>query len=430
MPRDTLALEAMAGTVLEEKYRLLRVIGSGAMAHVYEAEQIRLGRSVAVKIMRTGLMADKRSLERFRTEGLAASRINHPHAIAIYDLGVTKDGVPFLVMELLRGKTLANLLLEEPFTMERIVSMAAQILSALEEAHTCGVIHRDLKSENVIVDVRRDGSDFAKVLDFGIAAFQDRPDLSIVGTPEYMAPEQALGDPVDLRADVYAAGVLLYEMLTGELPLVAKTPMATIVAHQTRAPDPPSRHAFGIPAGADALVLRALAKRPEDRFPSMEALAAEAARVRAGLARTTQPGAAARPSRPRAETVALPPAPIRLSRRIPWPAIAAAVLVVAAGALAAAILRSGASPVRVGMAPAVAAPPPAAAPAKREEPPPPAPPPPALVEEAASARAAPPPAADPARPARKAARRSPPRDPDAELKDPYGGAGQLKDPFQ
>jgi serine/threonine-protein kinase len=268
MPRDTLALEAMAGTVLEEKYRLLRVIGSGAMAHVYEAEQLRLGRSVAVKIMRTGLMADKRSLERFRTEGLAASRINHPHAIAIYDLGVTKDGVPFLVMELLRGKTLANLLLEDPFLMERIVTMAAQILSALEEAHTCGVIHRDLKSENVIVDVRRDGSDFSKVLDFGIAAFQDRPDMSIVGTPEYMAPEQIRGEAPKPQTDIYAMGIMLYEMIVGRTPFSGVTLSQLLERHLTEVPQPPSRLVPSCPRELDAIVLRALEKDPQKRFAS------------------------------------------------------------------------------------------------------------------------------------------------------------------
>src|SRR5438046_545727 len=115
MPRDTLALEAMAGTVLEDKYRLVRILGSGAMAHVYEAEQVRLGRSVAVKIMRVALASDRRSLDRFRIEGLAASRINHPNAIAIYDVGVTKDGIPFMVMEHLRGTTLANALATQRF---------------------------------------------------------------------------------------------------------------------------------------------------------------------------------------------------------------------------------------------------------------------------------------------------------------------------
>src|SRR5262249_30011862 len=159
MSRDTLSLDAMAGAVLEDKYKLIRVLGSGAMAHVYEAEQLRLGRSVAVKIMRVALVSDKRSVERFRTEALAASRINHPNAIAIYDVGVTKDGVPFMVMEHLRGTTLAETLGERPLSVERIVSIGAQILSALEEAHGCGVIHRDLKSENVVLEQRRDGTD-------------------------------------------------------------------------------------------------------------------------------------------------------------------------------------------------------------------------------------------------------------------------------
>src|SRR6266545_7028984 len=123
MARDTVALDAMAGTVLEDKYRLQRILGSGAMAHVYEAEQLRLGRSVAVKIMRVALVSDKRSVERFRTEALAASRINHPNAIAIYDVGVTRDGVPYMVMEHLRGVTLAAALATQRFPVERIVNV-------------------------------------------------------------------------------------------------------------------------------------------------------------------------------------------------------------------------------------------------------------------------------------------------------------------
>src|SRR5215475_16010615 len=121
LARDTVSLDAMAGTVLEDKYRLVRILGSGAMAHVYEAEHLRLGRSVAVKIMRVALASDRRSVERFRTEALAASRINHPNAIAIYDVGVTKDGVPYMVMEHLRGTTLAQALADRNFTVERMV---------------------------------------------------------------------------------------------------------------------------------------------------------------------------------------------------------------------------------------------------------------------------------------------------------------------
>jgi serine/threonine-protein kinase len=265
----------MAGTLLEDKYRLIRVLGSGAMAHVYEAEQMRLGRSVAVKIMRVALASDKRSLERFRTEALAASRINHPNAIAIYDVGVTKDGVPYIVMEHLRGITLAQALADRTFSVERVVSVGSQVLAALDEAHGCGVIHRDLKSENVVLEARRDGSDFVKVLDFGIAAFVGSADASIVGTPEYMAPEQIRGDPPVPATDIYAMGVMLYEMVTGRTPFAGVALSALLERHLAEIPTPPSRITH-CPPVLEAIIQRALEKDPRRRFP-------DAREMRAGL---------------------------------------------------------------------------------------------------------------------------------------------------
>jgi tetratricopeptide (TPR) repeat protein/tRNA A-37 threonylcarbamoyl transferase component Bud32 len=271
MPRDTLALDGMAGTVLEDKYRLVRVLGSGAMAHVYEAEQLRLGRSVAVKMLRVALLSDRKSLERFRTEALAASRINHPNAIAIYDVGITPDGVPFIVMEHLRGITLAGALAAQRFPVERIVNVGAQILSALEEAHGCGVIHRDLKSENVVLEARRDGTDFVKVLDFGIAAFVGSGDQSVVGTPEYMAPEQIRGDPPRPATDLYAMGVMLYEMIVGRTPFAGVSLTTLLERHLTEAPVPPDELA-ACPEILSATVLRALEKDPEARFEDARAM--------------------------------------------------------------------------------------------------------------------------------------------------------------
>jgi tetratricopeptide (TPR) repeat protein/tRNA A-37 threonylcarbamoyl transferase component Bud32 len=260
-------VEEMTGTVLEEKYRLVRVLGSGAMAHVYEAEQLRLGRSVAVKVMRGSLLGDKKSLERFRNEGLAASRINHPHAIAIYDVGVTQAGVPFLVMEHLRGKTLSALLVEQPLSPARIAAISAQILSALEEAHNCGVIHRDLKADNVVVETRRDGTDFVKVLDFGIAAFVDRPDQSIVGTPEYMSPEAIRGAQPAPSMDIYSMGILLYEMIVGRTPFAGvPTITSTLGKHLSEAPQPPHEIVPGCPRLLSDVVLRALEKDPARRI--------------------------------------------------------------------------------------------------------------------------------------------------------------------
>ncbi len=284
MDRDTVALEAMAGTVLEEKYRLLRILGSGAMAHVYEAEQLRLGRSVAVKVMRVALASDRRSLERFRTEALAASRINHPNAIAIYDVGVTEDGIPFLVMEHLRGTTLAAARAEKEFPVERIVNIGAQVLSALEEAHGCGVIHRDLKSENVVLEQRRDGSDFVKVLDFGIAAFVGSADQSIVGTPEYMAPEQIRGEPPAPSTDLYAMGIMLYEMIAGHTPFAGEQLSAMLEQHLVQQPTPPHEVA-PCPPELSEVVMRALEKDPADRFPDARSMREALLQVMGGTQR-------------------------------------------------------------------------------------------------------------------------------------------------
>jgi eukaryotic-like serine/threonine-protein kinase len=284
MARDTLALEAMAGTILEDKYKLGRILGSGAMAHVYEAEQLRLGRSVAVKIMRVALASDRRSLDRFRTEALAASRINHPNAIAIYDVGVTRDRIPFLVMERLRGTTLAAARAASPFPVDRIINIGAQVLSALDEAHELGVVHRDLKSENVVLEPRRDGSDFVKVLDFGIAAFVGSQDQSIVGTPEYMAPEQIRGEPPEPSTDLYSMGIMLYEMVTGRTPFAGAQLAEMLELHLLEVPEPPE-HLADCPEPLSTLIMRALAKEPGGRFASAREMRGELLGISGGTQR-------------------------------------------------------------------------------------------------------------------------------------------------
>ena len=316
--------DRMIGRLLGGRYRVMSRLGEGGMGTVYLCEHAVLGRRYAVKVLRAELSRDPELEERFRNEAIAASRIGGDNVVDVVDFGTEDDGALYYVMEALDGRSLGTILVEDgPFDVDRALALLEQVARALGAAHARGVIHRDVKPDNVFVVKRPDGTERAKVIDFGISqvtpeAGRDRITRagSIIGTPEYMAPEQAAGDPVDQRADVYALGVLAYELLTGTLPIVALTPVATLVAHQTRAPVPPSRRRPAIPPEVDRLILRALAKRPEDRPASMEAFSAALAAIR-GTAEAQAPA----PSqgggtliRQRIATVALPDG-ARLTRR-------------------------------------------------------------------------------------------------------------------
>jgi serine/threonine-protein kinase len=318
----------MLGRVLADRYRILRRIGEGGMGAVYLCEHVVLHRPLAVKVLRRELSSDPEIVERFRNEAIAASQIGQENVVSVFDIGRTDDGALYYVMEALEGTSVGAVLRTEgPLGVGRALSILEQVGRALGAAHARGVVHRDLKPDNVFVVRREDGSELAKLIDFGISKLEQAGERltqagTIIGTPEYMAPEQAAGAAVDHRADVYALGVMGYELLTGVLPFEGDTAIATLVAHQTRVVEPPSRKRVGIPPEVDALLMRALAKRPEDRFDSMTALVAEVARIRAALGPATpeplpprRPDVPAtarieapfRPSR-RGETIALPPA--------------------------------------------------------------------------------------------------------------------------
>jgi len=262
-------LEALEGVTLASKYKLLSLLGSGGMGYVYRAEQLGLRRSVAVKLLRPSKLT-KTNLDLFRSEALAASRINHPNAVAIYDFGVTDDGTPFLVMEHLRGDTLATMVERTAFATDRIIAIGAQVLSALHEAHSCSVIHCDLTSDNVIVERLRDGDDFAKVIDFGLASALDNKigGNAIVGTPEYMAPEQITGGAITPAVDIYAMGALLYEMIVGRTPFAGGTIRVVLQGHLHATPSSPIEIIPTCPPALAELVLSALAKNPADRPPT------------------------------------------------------------------------------------------------------------------------------------------------------------------
>ncbi|RMH40996.1 MAG: DUF3829 domain-containing protein, partial [Deltaproteobacteria bacterium] len=275
-----------AGVVLEDKYEIVRELGRGAMGVVYEAVHVALGKHVAIKTLHRELCGDADLLARFRQEARAASAIGHPNIVEVFDLGQVGDAA-FMVMELLAGATLADVLAQSPaLPVRRACRIASQALSALAAAHQRGIVHRDLKPENIFLARRGDESDFVKLLDFGIAkvlAGVDRPPSirdtprptqygTVMGTPQYMSPEQARGLPIDARTDIWAAGAVLYEMLTGRPPFDGDNynqVLAAIVDGYFPRPRDLAPH---VPAEVEAVVLRAMAYRREQRFDSAMAM--------------------------------------------------------------------------------------------------------------------------------------------------------------
>jgi serine/threonine-protein kinase len=282
--------EGLVGTVLGERYRLIRLIGQGGMGAVYQAEHAIIGKTIAVKVLASSYSRNPGDVQRFLQEARAASLIRHDHVVDIADFGYTPRGQAYLVMEYLEGEDLAQTLQREgALPWLRVSDITTQIGSALAAAHAKGIIHRDMKPENCF-RVRREGdADYIKVLDFGIAKIVDdrfkrdgQESLTIeggiIGTPEYVAPELCRGQKADARVDIYALGIIMYRMLTGVLPFRTDTDnyMAVLSQHLTDEPVPPRQQApgAGIPARIEAIVLRALAKDPDRRYQKVEELIA------------------------------------------------------------------------------------------------------------------------------------------------------------
>jgi serine/threonine protein kinase len=277
-------LDPLVHRVIAGNFRVEKLIGSGAMGNVYKAEQLSLGKAVAIKVLHPHLMGDEKLVLRFKREAKSASLLNHSNSIQIIDSGQDKDGTLYIAMELLAGRDLAHVIRDDfPLSVPRIVRIMTQVLSALDEAHSQGVIHRDLKPSNIMLTERRGETDFVKVCDFGIAkaAQNDKDDRAnmltiqglVCGTPEYMAPEQARGEVLDGRADLYAAAVILFQMVTGDIPFKGDTPMAIVSRHLVEAPIMPSRRRddVPIPPALDALILKGMEKNRELRFPTAQA---------------------------------------------------------------------------------------------------------------------------------------------------------------
>ena len=257
----------LTGSLFADRYRLERKLGSGGMADVWLAEDQELGRRVAVKILHERYANDEQFVERFRREATHAAGLSHPNIVSIYDRGVA-EGSYFIVMEYIEGRTLKELIVTRgPCPVPVAISYTRQILAALRYAHKNGIIHRDIKPHNVLVD--REGR--LKVADFGIAragASEMTEAGSIVGTAQYLSPEQARGAPVDESSDLYSTGIVLYELLTGTVPFTGETPVEIAMKHLSQTPDAPSARRPDIPHDLDLVVLRALAKEPADRYRS------------------------------------------------------------------------------------------------------------------------------------------------------------------
>jgi serine/threonine-protein kinase len=295
------AVAELAGKEIAGRYRILTKLGEGGMGAVYRGEQISLRRAIAVKLLRPELSANPTLLRRFSAEAEAVAKLSHPNTVNVYDFGQDTDGSLFIAMEYIEGRSLRSVIAKEgPLVPARALAIAVQVAASLSDAHAHNIVHRDLKPDNVMLQERGRQRDVVRVLDFGIAKLRDDSRATqqamtqagdMLGTPQYMAPEQIKGDPVDGRCDVYALGCMIYEMVTARLPFEAASIMAMLSKHLLEAPVPPSqrRPDVAIPPAIDQLVLAAMAKDPAQRPTTMELYGEQIAAVLATLPAPTAP---------------------------------------------------------------------------------------------------------------------------------------------
>jgi serine/threonine-protein kinase len=297
-----MATGSLTGKLLADRFIMKDLLGSGGMGDVYLATHDVLGVDYAVKLLLPELLSDPSMAERFKREAYAASKLRHPGIVQIIDFGADEDGLVYLVMEHVAGQSLAQVIQQhapDPVPLTRALGLMAQIAAAVQSAHDAGVVHRDLKPDNIRIASGRDGEDVVKILDFGLAKLSSADGGesltamgSVFGTPLYMSPEQTQGWPVDHRSDVYALGVLAYELACGRPPFVFDSIPLLFMAHQNERPAPPSVHlpieAGALPSALEDVILQCLEKDPAARPPRAAVLQEVCRQVLAGL--QTPPG--------------------------------------------------------------------------------------------------------------------------------------------
>ena len=279
--------DPLVGTVVDSRYEVERVLGEGGMGTVYRVRHRALGRQFALKALKQVFARDSELSARFIQEAKAAASVSHPNVVQITDFGTLPSGQPYFMMELLEGESLSRIIKRGgPLPAARAVRILRQVAEALSAAHAAGVVHRDLKPDNIQVgDAQGSGNEIVKVLDFGLAKVAGASKLTragmVFGTPHYMSPEQASGDPVDHRSDIYALGVVMYEVFTGRVPFEADSYMGVLTKHMYMAPTPPSEivHDTRELGALEDITLRCLQKKPDARYPTMADLLVDLERI-------------------------------------------------------------------------------------------------------------------------------------------------------
>lgn len=273
--------ESFVGKTIDGKYFVEKLAGQGGMGNVYKARHLHMDTTLAIKILHPHLVTDATSVERFRREARAALAVDHPNAIKVMDFGVSDGRTVYLVMEFLEGQSLRQIIKQGPISPARTVEIAKQICGALEAAHAKNIIHRDMKPDNIILLNPGTPQETVKVLDFSIAKLKTAEGAGltqqgmVVGTPQYMSPEQGEGRELDQRSDLYSVGVILYEMLTGQLPFKAASPVALVLKHIHSLPKPLRELNDQIPQAIEAVVMKALSKKREERQQTVRQLSEE-----------------------------------------------------------------------------------------------------------------------------------------------------------